>query len=85
MNPTSARPDERPTKTRFTTDGDGNDVIYDGYPDGNVAEDAARWAVKRTVILADGTGINSEEWASGNRNKTHVFADRATLTYKPIM
>lgn len=84
MNPTSARLDESPVKIRFSTDASGNQVIYEGYPDGNAPTSEAKWAIKRTVVLADGTGVDSEMWAFGNRNKTQVFDNRESLTYKPI-
>lgn len=84
MNPTTARLDESPVKIRFGTDAEGNQVIYEGYPNGNAGTDQDRWAIKRTVVLADGTGVDSEMWAFGNRNKTNVFDNRETLTYKPI-
>lgn len=84
MTPASARPDERPTKTRFSTDTDGNEVIYEGFPEGNAKTDEARWAVRKTVILADGSGVD-EYWANGNRNKTNLYDNREELNYKQIL
>lgn len=84
MTPASARPDERATKTRFSTDVDGNEVIYEGFPEGNAKTTDARWAVRKTVVLTDGSGVD-EYWANGNRDKTNVFDDREVLTYKQIL
>ena len=36
------------------------------------------------LVLADGSGVDSEMWPLGNRNKTNVFDNRETLNYKPI-
>jgi len=85
MTPNSARADERPTTTRFATDEEGNQVIYDGYPDGNAKTSEAKWAIKKTTVFADGSGVDSERWANGNRNKVNTFDHRATLTYKQIL
>ena len=82
--PQSATPTEEPVKTRIRNNADGSVDIYHGFPTtNNPGTDKPAWAIRRTAISADGSQID-KAWANGNRNKTCVFDNRESYSYKMI-